>query len=54
MSVEKLAPIAEEMRRLRADPAYVDSILADGAVRAREIATPILQEVHDIVGFLRP
>ncbi len=54
LSVEKLAPIADEMRRLRADPAYVDSILADGAVRAREIATPILQEVHDIVGFLRP
>jgi tryptophanyl-tRNA synthetase len=54
LSVDKLAPIAEEMRRLRNDPAYVDSVLRDGGERARAIATPILHEIQDIVGFLRP
>ena len=54
LSVAKLAPLADEMRRLRQDPAYIDSILRDGAERARAIATPILHEIHDIVGFLRP
>lgn len=54
LCVEKLAPIAEEMRRLRQDPAYVDSVLREGAAKARALAEPILREVHDIVGFLRP
>ncbi len=52
--VEKLAPIGEEMRRLTTDPAYVDSILHEGARKAQAIAAPILREIHDIVGFLRP
>lgn len=54
LSVSVLAPIAEEMRRLRSDPAFIDSVLKDGAARARAIAAPILGEIHDIVGFLRP
>ncbi|MDA5194676.1 tryptophan--tRNA ligase [Govanella unica] len=54
LCVAKLAPIAEEMRRLREDPAYVDSILRDGADRANAIAAPILKDIQDIVGFLRP
>jgi len=35
-------------------PDYVDGVLRDGAERARAIADPILRDVHDIVGFLRP
>jgi tryptophanyl-tRNA synthetase len=54
LAVEKLGPINAEMKRLLADPAYVDSVLKDGATRARAIAGPILREVYDIVGFLRP
>lgn len=42
------------MKRLTDDSAYVDGVLKAGAERAREIAEPILHEVHDIVGFLRP
>ena len=41
------------MRRLRADPGYIDSVLADGAERARAIAHPIVDEVKDVVGLLR-
>lgn len=50
--VENLAPITEEMARLKADPAYIDSVLAKGAQRADTIARPILKEVKEIVGFL--
>ncbi len=35
------------------DPAEIDRVLADGAARARAIATPIMNEVKDIVGFIR-
>jgi len=50
--VENLAPITEEMARLKADPAYIDSVLAKGAERANAVAQPILKEVKEIVGFL--
>jgi len=53
VAVAKLAPITSEMSRLSADPAEIDRILADGAERARAIATPIMNEVKDIVGFVR-
>ncbi len=53
-AVAKLGPISTEMRRLMADPGYVDGVLADGAVRARAIAAPILDEVYDAIGLLRP
>ena len=42
-----------EMKRLMADPAEIDRILADGAARARAIAAPILAKVKDIVGLIR-
>ncbi len=54
LAVEKLSPITAEMQRLMADPGYVDGVLRDGAVRAAAIANPILREVQDLVGFLRP
>ncbi len=53
LAVSKLAPIADEMRRLLADPAHIDAVLADGAGRARAIAAPIMRDVKDIVGLLR-
>ena len=53
MSVEKLGPIGAEMKRLSADPAYIDSVLADGAARAREIADKNMQHVRNIVGFIQ-
>ena len=54
LAVARLGPIGAEMQRLTADPDYVDRVLRDGAERAAAIATPILHEVQDIVGFLRP
>ena len=52
LAVAKLAPIADEMRRLKADPGFIEGILADGAERADAIARPVMQGVKDIVGFL--
>ena len=51
--VGRLAPIASEMRRLMADPAYVDSVLADGSARARAIADETMRATKDIVGLIR-
>jgi len=42
------------MARLVADPGYLDGVLKDGSDRAKAIADPILAEVFDTVGFLRP
>ncbi len=53
LSVAKLSPITAEMKRLVADPAEIDRILAHGAARAREIARPVMDQVKDIVGFVR-
>ncbi len=54
LAVATLGPIGDEMRRLMADPAHIDAILRDGAERARAITRPILEEVYDTIGFLRP
>ncbi|HKS20505.1 MAG TPA: tryptophan--tRNA ligase [Bradyrhizobium sp.] len=53
LCVVKLSPIASEMKRLVADPGHVDSILADGANRARVIAAETMRATKDIVGFIR-
>jgi tryptophanyl-tRNA synthetase len=52
LAVGKLAPIAAEMRRLAADPGYIDSVLADGAARARAIAQKTMAGVRDVVGLI--
>ncbi|NVK18511.1 MAG: tryptophan--tRNA ligase [Methylocystaceae bacterium] len=54
LAVAKLSPISEEMKRYMDDPAQIDAILRDGAERANAIAQPVLDEVKDVVGFLRP
>ncbi len=53
LCVTKLSPIASEMKRLVADPGYVDSVLVDGADRARAIANETMVAAKDIVGFIR-
>jgi tryptophanyl-tRNA synthetase len=51
--VAKLSPITNEMRRLKDDPAYIDSVLADGSARAEKLAGETMKAVKDIVGFVR-
>lgn len=52
--VETVTPFRDRMNELLADPAELDRILADGADRAREIATATMSRVYDTVGLLRP
>ncbi len=52
LAVEKITPIADEMRRLLADPGEIDRILGDGAKRAEAIAVPILEETYRTVGLI--
>ena len=54
LSVEVLGRIGGEMRRLMADPGHIDAVLRRGAERAAAIALPVLREVQDITGLLRP
>jgi len=53
-AVGVLGRIGGEMRRLIADPGYIDGVLRRGGDRARALAEPHLREVQDIVGLLRP
>jgi tryptophanyl-tRNA synthetase len=53
LAVTKLGPIGAEMKRLTADPAHIDAILADGAARARVIANQTMKDVGKIVGFVQ-
>ena len=54
LSVDVLGQIGGEMRRLLADPGHIDRVLRRGAERAAAIAVPVLREVQDITGLLRP
>ncbi|MCL7956585.1 MAG: tryptophan--tRNA ligase [marine benthic group bacterium] len=48
---DRLAPIRERARDLRANPDRVNAILADGAACARQIARVTLGEVYDRMGL---
>ncbi|MGM4889505.1 tryptophan--tRNA ligase [Tardiphaga sp. 1201_B9_N1_1] len=53
LAVEKLSPIAGEMKRLTtSDLTYVDQVLADGGERAGFIAAETIKSVKDIIGFV--
>ncbi len=53
LAVEKLSPITAEMRKITANHDYIDTVLRDGAERARALANENMKAVKDIVGFLR-
>ncbi|MGZ8996066.1 MAG: tryptophan--tRNA ligase [Rhodospirillales bacterium] len=52
LAAEMLGSIGAEMRRLEADPGYIEALLTDGAERAEAMARPVVREVYDAVGFL--
>ena len=53
VAVAKLAPIGADMQRLMASPDYIYDVLKDGSARARVIADATLNQVKDIMGFVR-
>jgi tryptophanyl-tRNA synthetase len=54
LAVDVLGRIGGEMRRLLAEPGHIDQILRHGSERAAAIAMPVLREVQEITGLLRP
>jgi tryptophanyl-tRNA synthetase len=52
LAVDRLAPIAAEMRRISADRTYVDAVLKDGGERAGVLAEATMKTVREIVGLL--
>jgi tryptophanyl-tRNA synthetase len=50
--VEFAAPFRERTQAVLAEPDKLDAVLAEGAAKARAIATRTLAEVYDRVGFL--
>ncbi|MCR9070972.1 MAG: tryptophan--tRNA ligase [Alphaproteobacteria bacterium] len=54
LAVGVLGPIGAELQKLMADPGHIDGVLAEGGNRARALAKPIVDEVYETVGFLRP
>ena len=51
VAVAVMAPVGEAMRRMLADPAEIDRVLAKGADRARALAQPVIADVRRRVGF---
>ena len=52
--IATVGEIGREMNRLNENPSAIDAILRQGVDAAKRISEPILHEIHDIVGFLRP
>ncbi len=48
---EHFAPMREERARISADPGEVDRILNEGAKRAAEIATPVMDRLRKVIGL---
>jgi tryptophanyl-tRNA synthetase len=51
--VETISPIRNEIRKLMDDKNHLDSIINEGSAKAFEKAKKTLDEVYDIVGFVR-
>ncbi len=49
--VDNLAPLQSRYREITADPAYLDSLLAEGASKARPIAEKTLSTVKEKIGL---
>ena len=52
LAIAKLSPINAEIKRLVADSAYIDGVLAEGAGRAQMMAAQTMRRVKDIVGLV--
>lgn len=49
--LEHFGPMRERREQLQRDPGYVDDVLRDGALRAREAAAPTMERVRRAVGL---
>jgi tryptophanyl-tRNA synthetase len=52
--VTLLGPIQERYRALRSDESELRRLLAHGADKARTTAAPVLEQMYERMGFVRP
>jgi len=52
--IEKVCPIGNEVKKLMKDKKYLNQIMYEGAVKAREKSAIVLKDVYDIIGFIKP
>lgn len=50
----QLAPMRERYEELMRHPAYIESVLQDGAQKARAVASPMIQTVREALGLRAP
>jgi len=53
LAVAKMAPVADEMRRILADPGYIDGVLRNGGEKAGTLAEATMKDVRSIIGLLQ-
>ena len=51
--IEKVCPIGNEVTKLMQDKNYLNQIMYEGAMKAREKSAIVLKDVYDIVGFVK-
>jgi tryptophanyl-tRNA synthetase len=49
---ELLRPVRQRRQELEADPAYVTSVIAEGAAKAHTVAGPVYARAHEAMGLL--
>ena len=52
--IEKVCPIGNEVTKLMRDKKYLKQIMYEGAMKAREKSAIVLEDVYDIIGFVKP
>ena len=52
--IEKVCPIGNEVTKLMQDKKYLNQIMYEGAMKAREKSAIVLKDVYDIIGFVKP
>ncbi|XP_021014459.1 tryptophan--tRNA ligase, mitochondrial [Mus caroli] len=50
--IEKFAPIRKEIEKLKMDKDHLRKVLLVGSAKAKELASPVLEEVKKLVGIL--
>ncbi|WP_370932013.1 tryptophan--tRNA ligase [Bartonella sp. DGB1] len=53
VTINKIAPITNELKKLNDEPDYIDGILKAGAEKAKQRAEVTMSKIRDIVGFLK-
>ena len=52
--IEKVCPIGNEVTKLMQDKKYLKQIMYEGAMKASEKSAIVLEDVYDIIGFVKP